>query len=83
MRVGQVATPAAIWAHPTRNLTNPVAAQDLSNMRVGLASGYYPTDQRESSGSRRRPSLSSARRYFQRYRPIPIIHFGASVLSMR
>jgi len=43
MRVGHVATPAAVWAHPTRNLTNPAAAQDLSNMRVGLASGYYPT----------------------------------------
>jgi len=43
MRVGHVATPAAVWAHPTRTLTNPPAAQNLSNMRVGLASGYYPT----------------------------------------
>jgi len=37
MRVGQVATPAAIWAHPTRTLTNPAAAQDLANMLVGIS----------------------------------------------
>jgi len=37
MRVGQVATPAAIWAHPTRTLTNPAAASDLANMLVGIS----------------------------------------------
>jgi len=30
-------TPADIWAHATRNLTNPAVAQDLPNMQVGIS----------------------------------------------
>jgi len=32
-------TAAAVWAVATRNLTNPAAAQDLSNMQVDLRTG--------------------------------------------